>query len=217
MLESKRHVFWQALILTGFFFFLGLIFGVYFEQMRGDNLNIAFYQSEVSLYDSLALAKLSESNLVSCGELKTNLIAFADKIYAETYELERFDEKNKLTESLKSIHRKYDLLRTLLWMNILDAKEKCGEMNSVVYLYIYDSDDINIKSEQGVWSRLLRDLKEEEGNNIVLIPIAADSGITTLDSLIKRFGVQKYPAVVINEKHVIYDIESASSIRKYFK
>ena len=102
-------------------------------------------------------------------------------------------------------------------MNILDAKEKCGEMNSVVYLYVYDSDDINIKSEQGVWSRLLRDLKEEEGNNIVLIPIAADSDLTTLDSLIKRFGVQKYPAVVINEKHVIYDIESASNIEKYLK
>src|SRR3989344_2453173 len=148
MLESKKHVFWQALFLTGFFFLLGLLFGVYIEQLRGDNFNTAFYESEVSLYDSLALAKLSEGNLSSCEEFKDALVNFADKIYEEARGLERYDEKTKLTESIKSIHRKYDLLRTLLWINIIDAKAKCGEINSVVYLYIYDTEDIGVKSEQ---------------------------------------------------------------------
>ena len=217
MLESKKHVFWQALFLTGFFFLLGLVFGVYLEQMREDNFSTSFYQSEVSLYDSLALSKLSESKLISCGDIKNASINFADKIYEEARDLERFDEKNKLTESLKSVHRKYDLLRTLLWMNIIDIKEKCGEINSVVYLYVYDTEDINVKSEQVVWSRLLGDLKDEEGNEIILIPIAADSGLASLDSLIKKFGIKKYPAVIINEKHILYDVEPASDIRKYLK
>lgn len=215
MMENKKHVFWQALFLTGFFFLLGLVFGVYLEQMRSDTFSTAFYQSEVSLYDSLALSKLSGSNLSSCGEIKNASIGFADRIYEEARGLERFDEKSKLTESLKTVHRKYDLLRTLLWMNIIEVKEKCGEINSVVYLYAYNAQDINVKSEQVVWSRLLSDLKEEEGDNIILIPIAADSNLASLDYLIKKFGVERYPAVVINEKHILYDLESVSDTKKY--
>ena len=217
MCESKKHVFWQALFLTCFFFILGLVFGVYLEQNRGDNFNTAFYQSEVSLYDSLALAKLSESNLTSCGEFRDSVIAFADKIYEESRELEKFDEKNSLTESLKTIHRKYDLLRTLLWINAIDAKGKCGQLNTVVYLYVYDTEDIGIKSEQVAWSRALSDLKQEQGNRIILIPIAVDSDLSTLDSLTKKFQIQDYPAVVINEKRVIYDIEQASEIKNYLE
>jgi len=216
MMESKKHVFWQALFLTGFFFLLGLVFGVYLEQVRGDSFSTSFYQSEVSLYDSLALSRLSEGDLLSCNEIKEASIGFADKIYEEARDLERFDEKNRLTDSLKTIHRKYDLLRTLLWMNIMEVKEKCGEINYIVYLYAYETEDINIKSEQVVWSRLLSDLKEEEGNNIILIPIAADSDLTSLDYLIKKFEVEKYPAVIINGRHILYDIESTSDIAKYF-
>ena len=97
------------------------------------------------MYDSLALSKLSEGSLASCGELKEGLVSFADKIYEEARDLERFDEKNKLTESLKTVHRKYDFLRTLLWMNIIEVKERCGGVNSVVYLYVYNTEDISTK------------------------------------------------------------------------
>lgn len=215
MMENKKHVFWQALFLTAFFFLIGLVLGVYLEQMREDNFNTSFYQSEVSLYDSLALSKLLEDDLASCNQIKNASIKFADKIYEESRDLERFDEKNKLTESLKTVHRKYDLLRTLLWMNVIEIKEKCSGVNSVIYLYIYDTQDINIKSEQAVWGRVLGDLKDQEGNEIILIPIATDSNLSSLDFLTEKYGVQRYPAVIINEEYVLYDMESASELRKY--
>jgi hypothetical protein len=217
MLEGKKHVFWQALLITTIFFILGLVFGVYLEQLRSENFNTDFYQSEISLYDSLALSKLSESEFVSCADLREANIDFANKIYDEARNLERFDEKSQLTESLKIIHRKYDLLRTILWMNVLDVNKKCGEINSVVYLYEYDSEDINVKSEQAVWSRLLGDLKEKRGNEIILIPLAADNNITSLNTLTKRFGIQRYPVVIINEKHLLYDLESVTNLEKYLK
>jgi len=64
-MENKKHVFWQAFFLTMLFFFLGLVLGIYLEQTRIDSTNIAFYQSEVSLYDSFALGKLLENPFVS--------------------------------------------------------------------------------------------------------------------------------------------------------
>lgn len=214
-LESKKHVFWQAFFLTILFFFLGLILGIYLEQTRIDNTNIAFYQSESSLYDSFALVKLSENPSVSCEDLKSASVDFADQIYEEAKNLEKFDKSNKLTNSLKVIHRKYDLLRTLLWMNIISFKENCGEINTAVYLYEYDNKNIEIKSKQIVWSRILEDLKNEMGDNLILIPIAVDQNLVSLDYLIKTYGLTDFPAVILNEKHIFYEHETVKELEKY--
>ncbi|MBI2043364.1 hypothetical protein HYT25_03175 [Candidatus Pacearchaeota archaeon] len=216
MFENKKHVFWQAFFVTMLFFLLGLVFGVYLEQLRSDDLSMAFYDSEVSLYDSFALGELIDGNITSCENLKKASIGFADKIYNEARELERFDEKSKLTESMKSIHRKYDLLRTLLWINVIDLKMKCP-MNSIVYLYIYDTEDIEIKSKQVVWERILRDVKEEKGNEVILIPIAEDQGIESLDYLLGFYNVDEFPAILINEKDVLYEHKTSEEIGDYLK
>jgi len=212
---NKKHVFWQAFFLTMLFFFLGLVLGVYLEQTRVDETNIAFYQSEVSLYDSFALGKLLDNSFVSCEDLKEASIDFADKIYLEARELERFESSNKLTDSLGKIHQKYDLLRTLLWMNVIEIKEDCGKINTVVYLYEYDSDDLQVKSKQIVWSRILQDLKDEKGDEFILIPIAVDQDLTSLDYLIKTYDVSVFPAVVLNEETIFYDHETAKELEKY--
>ena len=188
---------------------------MYLEQTRIDNTNISFYQSEASLYDSFALGKLLDNSLVSCEDLKSASVDFANKIYEEAKELERFDNSNKLTDSLKIIHRKYDLLRTLLWMNVIEIKENCGEINTVVYLYKYEADKIQIKSKQGVWSRILKDLKDERGDNVILIPIAADQDIISLDYLVRTYGIREFPAVILNEKDVFYDHKTVKELEWY--
>ena len=214
-LESKKHVFWQAFFLAVLFFFLGLILGIYLEQTRIDNTNIAFYQSESSLYDSFALGKLSENPSVSCEDLKSASVDFADQIYEEAKDLEKFDGANKLTKSLKVVHRKYDLLRTLLWMNIISFKENCGEINTAVYLYKYNAENIEIRSKQIVWSRILEDLKNERGDDLILIPIAMDQNLVSLDYLLRTYGLTDFPAVILNEKDIFYEHETVKELEKY--
>ncbi|MBI5803294.1 hypothetical protein HY448_01255 [Candidatus Pacearchaeota archaeon] len=212
MFENKKHVFWQAFFLTVLFFSLGLVLGVYFEQTRNDNTNMIFYQSETSLYDSFALGILSSNPTISCEGIELANIDFANSIYEEALSLEEFDESNKMTKSLKSIHRKYDLLRTLLWMNMISVKEKCKDISTVVYLYEYNTDDIETRSKQIVWSRILQDLKEQKGDEIILIPIAVDQGIISLEHLIKPYGISKFPVVVVNEKTVLYEHQSVKEL-----
>jgi len=197
------------------FFFLGLVLGVYLEQIRADDANVLFYESESSLYDSFALGKLLDNPLVSCEDLRGASTDFADRIYEEARDLEKFDNSNKLTNSLKTIHRKYDLLRTLLWMNIIEFKETCEDVNTVVYLYVYDSEDIQTRSKQNVWSKILEDLKNERGNDIILIPIAVDQNIVSLEYLTKTYGVEKFPAVILNEKVVFYDHRTVEELNNY--
>jgi len=214
-LENKKHVFWQAFFLTLMFFFLGLVLGVYLEQIRADNTNIAFYESESSLYDSFALGKLSENPLVTCEDLESASVTFANQIFEEAKELERFDSSNKLTDSLKVLHRKYDLLRTLLWMNIVETKNKCGQINTAVYLYEYDADDVESVAKQLVWSRILEDLKDEKGDDVILIPIAVDQNIVSLDYLVKTYGITEFPAVILNEETIFYDHKTVEEIGEF--
>lgn len=216
LFENKKHVFWQAFFLTVLFFLIGLVLGVYLEQTRADEINFLFYQSEISLYDSFAFGNFLDSQDVSCADLKQASVDFADKIYNEARTLEKFDDSNKLTESVKLIHGKYDLLRTLLWMNLIKIREKCGEVNSAVYLYYYDSEDILIKPKQTAWSRVLGDLKDERGSDVILIPIAIDQGVVTLDYLVKEYGVERFPAVVINEENVLYELKTTEEIDQFF-
>ncbi len=214
-MENKKHVFWQAFFVTVLIFLVGLVLGVYLEQIRADSFSIAFYDSEVSLYDSFALGKFIEGNFTSCENLKEASINFADKIYLEAIDLEKYDEKNKLTESIESVHRKYDLLRTILWINLIDLKSECDEINTVVYFYVYDTDNIETKSSQIVWERILSEVKEKEGNDIILIPIAIDQNIESLDLLIGKYKIEKFPAVLVNEKDVFYEHRTSDEIQGY--
>jgi len=217
-LESKKHAFWQAFFLTALFFALGLVMGIYLEQLRADDLNSIFYQSETSLYDSFAVGSLLDNPNISCEDLKGASVDFADQIYGEARQLEQFDESSKLTESVKSIHRKYDLLRTLLWLNVIDMKEKCSEIggiNTVIYLYEYDVEDIQKRSAQIVWSRILSDLKEAQGENVILIPIAVDQEIVSLNYLIKTYNLERYPAIIINEEDVFYEHKTVQELSEF--
>ena len=216
ILENKKHVFWQAFFMTVLFFGLGLVFGVYLEQLRTDEINTIFYNSEASLYDSFALGQLFNDPSVSCDSLNEISVTFADKIYNEARDLEKFDDSNKLTDSLKAVHKKYDLLRTLLWMNIISARENCANINTVVYFYEYDAEEVSLRAKQTVWERILGDLKAQLGNEIILIPIAVDQEITSLDFLLKKYNIEEFPAVIINEKVILYEHETVEELVKYF-
>ena len=216
-LEDRRHVFWQAFFLALLFMSLGVVLGIYLEQIRADETNISFYQSETSLYDSFAIGKLIENPYVSCEDLKLANINFADRIYEEARNLEKYETSNKLTDSLKTLHRKYDLLRTLLWMNVINVEKNCGQINTIVYLYQYNTDDVEISSKQVVWSRTLQELKEIKGDGFILIPIAVDQDIVSLDYLIKTYNVQEFPAVLINEETILYDLETAEELEKHLR
>ena len=222
MLKDSRHAFWQALILTIAIFLIGIFFGIAYEGNRLTKVNDYYVLSDILLMDSFALNKLTDisnaTDVAGCNVLVNSSIQFADRIYSEAVLLEKYEASGKLTDELKVTHRKYDLLRTLLWINIMSIPEKCKKTTSVVvYLYEYDTEDLVKKATNAVWSRILFDLKQEKGNNIILIPIAVDSDLTSLNSLLSRFNISNYPVLIIDNKHVISKISSVDEIKRYLK
>lgn len=215
MLKNKKRVFWEALLLTLIIFILGMLIGAGFERGKLDEIEQYYTKSEILFMDLFALNERIDSD-DTCEVLMDSNIQLADNIYEEAFLLEKYEAAGKITEGLKLAHRKYDMLRTYLWMNTIDISEKCkGEFNSVVYLYEYDTDDLAVKATQNVWAKVLFDLKQEKGNTIILIPIAVDSNLVSLDVLLEDFEISRYPVVIIDEEFVIEELSSVEDLKVY--
>jgi hypothetical protein len=195
---------------------IGIYLGIIFEKNQIDNMESFYSQSEISLIDIVALNNLIDAKNISCSVLKKASFDFADRIYEEALLLEDYEKSGKITENIKSVHTKYDLLRTFLWMNSIKIKNQCpSHFSSVVYLYNYSTEDLTQKAEQSVWSKVLYELKSSNSDKILLIPISVDQSLVSLDSLKNDFNITNYPVVIINEKKVIYSISSVSDLEKY--
>lgn len=216
ILESRKRVFWEALLLTVVVFLFGLLIGVAYESTKSSDMNDYYIASELSLMDVFALNSLITMGSENCSDLTEANLNFADKIYQEAVILDKYEAAGKITNEMEVVHKRYDVLRTFLWINTIQTSKKCEkDYSTVVYLYEYSSDDLAQKAKQNVWSKILSDLKEKEGSNILLIPIAADSNLTSLDSLTSKFDITKYPVVIIDEEHVIDELSSVDEIDKY--
>jgi len=214
MLKSQQHVFWEALLVTILIFTIGIFLGIMFEGSRLSTINEYYAQSDISLMDMIVFQDLVKSNDTSCQVLIESNINFADKIYEEALLLSKYDNE-PLTSGAELAQKRYALLRTLLWMNIIKTQEKCtNEFNSVIYLYEHNTKDLTKKAEQKVWERILQDLKEEFGPEIILIPIAVDEEFISLNSIIKTYDIQKLPAIIINNQP-INEIPTKEALKTY--
>lgn len=217
-LGNPKNVIWEAFLITIVIFIIGLLLGIAYEDGTADKVNEYYANSEISLMDSIALNNLLDLENGDCDVLIEGNLRFADRIYQEALLLEKYEESGKVKNDLWLAHKKYDTLRTFLWINTIKTLENCKENFSVViYLYEYKAEDLNQRALQNVWSRVLSDLKEKKGSEIILIPLAADADLVSLDVLINRFEIKQYPVIIINEEHLLYEPSSVEEIEKYLE
>ncbi|MEX0920702.1 MAG: hypothetical protein WDZ62_00350 [Candidatus Pacearchaeota archaeon] len=218
---NSKHAFWQALIVTIAIFIIGLFLGISIEGKRAAEANERFIVSEMSLMDSFALGKIisiSESAELDCETLIDANLNFADRIYSEAILFEEYGESEKLTENVKMVLKRYDLLRTLLWVNTMEISDECMEKTSViVYLFDRDKEDTRVKSENKVWERILFELKQDEGEKIILIPIGVNEDLISLNTLISEYEISEYPVVIIDNEHVVDELVSINELKGYLK
>lgn len=214
MLENK-HVFWQAFVIASVIFWIGILIGVYFEKSRIEDLNKFYFDSETDISDFGLASEIVYNSNLSCNIINEKSVFFADKIYLQARELEKYDESNKITSELISLHRRYDFLRVVLWRDIIEVKKKCGQVNTVVYLYQYSKPDLATKAVQETMSNYLLDLKEKYRDKVILIPIAVDTNVESLNVLRDSYSLNKYPVIFVNEKYKFETIESLETLEKY--
>lgn len=176
----------------------------YYREFEVDALDITlqnyYYQS------------MDES---TCKEtIKQNFI-FADEIYNKGLLLEKYEDANELSDAILLEKKKYVLLKTELWLNSVLLKQKCEQpFHTLVYLYS-QTDDLIKEAEQNSIADILRKIKEEKGNEIILLPIAGDLDLDIINLQKRIYNITYLPSIIIDEKIVLKGYQKEEEIKKY--
>jgi len=201
---DPKHVFWQALVFTIFIFGIGLMSGLFIEGSRLSDVEISAINSEIDLLDAKLRNEVMNSFDIECDVTLSSTFDFADKIYDDAIKLERFDEESSLINTFRSIHRRYDLLRTILWVEIIELKKQCdSDIHTVVYLYEYETESAETEARQNLYSAVTEDLKSKYDNEILLIPIAVNLDVSALDMILTKYALTEFPAIIVDETHTL--------------
>ncbi len=215
-MANQKYVFLQALIIAFVIFNIGIFFGYKLETSRIDKINNWYIQSEIELLDQRIQKDAFEFLELNCDAMVEENINFADRIYEEALVIDKYEKANRINEDIILQHKRYDLLRTLFWINSMKIKEKCNSSyHNLVYFYQYNDVSIEKKAKQKVFSNLLFQIKQEKKAEIMLIPIAADNDIGSINLILDRYDITELPVILIDEKIKLTDIESVEDIRKH--
>ena len=218
ILKSQKHVFWQALLLAVFVFSFGILLGFLLESSRTAEIEGLYNKADIELLDVKIQNELLDLNNINCNAAIQENIKFADKVYQEAKLLDDYEDASRLSDSIKIQHTKYDLLRTLFWINSIKLKQKCNaSYHNLVYLYDYNNPRLDVRAKQEVFSRLLGEVKQDMGDRVMLIPLAGDNNLASISLLMNSYNVleSELPVILIDEKIKITNLDSEIEIEKY--
>jgi hypothetical protein len=211
---GDKSVFWQALVFTIIVFSIGLIFGFFMESWRADKSESSLMTSEINLLDEQIKSGLIRDSNISCELAKSSVFAFADKIYAEALNLEKYDSRTKFErEIMILLHKRYDLLRMMLWSEAVSLKDRCSGFHTIVYFFDYDSQNIETKAKQDFYSRMLVDLKNRNPSKVLLMPVAGNLDIASVNLAMESYNLDA-PAILIDEKTAVSEIITLEELEK---
>jgi len=220
MFKSQKHVFWEALIITVAIFSLGIFVGILLENSRISEINSLAQKSEIDLLDIKLQNEIYLKGEFDCEKAVEENLRFADRTYEEAKILDRYEGASRLSQDLVIQHQKYDILRATLFLNSIMIKEKCSkDYYEVVYFYKYNEPSLDIEARQATFSKLLTQLKEEKGAEVLLIPIAADNDISSINLLLDKYDVSldNLPVILINREDKVTELQTLEDLKKYFE
>ena len=201
---TTKNAFWQALVITVIIFIIGFIFGYFIEVNRSNKTEANLLSSEVNLLDEQLRTNVISSFNVSCNESIQSTFNFANKIYNEAILLEKYDSSTKFTDTLFILHKRYDILRMMLWLESTELKKKCSSnFHTVVYIYDYNTEDVATSVKQAYFSRLTYDIRNKHPNEVLLIPIAGNTEVESINLTLKSYKIKQLPVIIIDEKKII--------------
>jgi hypothetical protein len=213
IIKSKFNVFVEALIISVLLLIIGFIVGYYVEVSRTNSMAQNYKQYEIEALDlKLQNYYYQIMDYSSCSNAIDQNFIFADKIYETGLDLERYENVNELSKEILLEKKRYVLLKNELWLNSILLKRKCNNtFHTVVYIYSQRT-DTGKEAEQAAIANTLGKIKEEYGNQIILIPLAGDLDLDSVTMQMRNYNVTYLPSVIIDEKIVFQGYSSPEKI-----
>lgn len=213
-----RYYFIEAFILTCAIFAVGFFIGWNIEQSRNNELTNLYYSTEDELLDLGTQMSMTNLGKFTCSELIERSFIIGDRIYEQALIFDDYESAAIFTKSqLIKEHRKFDTLRTLYWISNIKIKERCGEnaFITLVYLYDYPTKNNEEVSKQRVMSKVGLEVKQSLDGKTILIPIAKNLNISSLDDILSKYNLFNESAILIVNEERVFLANETDDIRSY--
>jgi hypothetical protein len=216
LIKTRNKVFLETLVITLLILLIGFSIGFFIESYRTSKVIEDYKIFEVSALDlKLQNYYYDVMDNASCNIAVQSNLNFADQIYSKGLILDQYEKANDISDTILPEKKQYVLLDAGLWMNSISLKRKCNNpFHTIVYVYS-QTKDTSKQAEQTALSSTLKIIKQEKGNNLILIPIAGDLGLDSVDMQLKLYNVTYLPSVIIDEKVVLSGFHNIGQIESY--
>ncbi len=204
-----------ALLITALAFLAILGISLVFESGRTEEIRRGMMEIDVLWNDARFFSQYAASATLAnggCEFLAEENRRLGDRIYAEGLKMEKYEDANKLTDSLLTEKKRYALLDLQFWKNSIEIKQKCGSAFSTV-IYFYSQ--YNETADQKLMDRILSDFKQRCGRATVYIAFPADMGLSSIGMIKAYYNITETPSVLINEKTVLQGIADMEELNGY--
>lgn len=212
-----KNIFVKTAIITIAVFVIGMYFGSVLDNMRVEEIKGRITQID-NLWNDVRLMQSyiqkSSNSTDYCDFLLDENLRVGDKIYQEGLKVEEYENSNRFASSLVMEKERYALLDLQFWLNSIELKSLCnGNYSTVTYFY----SQYSRTAEQKFQDRVLWDLKQKCGPNIIYITFPADMDISTIEVVKNIYGIDKIPSILINENIKLDSPVTLEDIEEYVK
>ncbi|MBT3940474.1 hypothetical protein HOD83_00270 [Candidatus Woesearchaeota archaeon] len=200
-------------------FISGIFVGIRLDIAKSDDIHDRYRQTELDWYDIQLQTEYYQVYPVEneCDVSIQNNLAFADKVYLRGQEIERYEAQQKVFLELQQDKVEYGLLKFQFWLNAVRIRDVC-DANYVTVMYFYKDVPTGVEEiQQNAMSSILFDLKQELGSDMVLVPLAIDLNVDSIDLLTSELGITTVPSISINEELVLNGVISERQVKTHIK
>lgn len=203
-----------AFLLTVLIFsiFIGILLAL--ENSRVEEVRKTITDIDVLWNDARFFDKhLAEQTIGdNCDFIFNENLKLGDRIYEEGLKIEKYEDASKFTDSILTEKKRYALLDMQFLQNSLEIKKACNSnFSTVIYFY----SQYNETSEQKIMDRILWNLKQKCGPNVIYITFPADMDLSSINLLKAFYNITQIPSVVIDEKTVLAGVNSMDELDKH--
>ena len=211
----QKEVFWIAGILTLVVFISGVMLGYFLENSRVNEIRQEYNTIEKEWADAKILSTFYQLMTPSFCDVAINEnLNFADRVYKEGLKLENYEKSNRITNEILYDKERYVLLKLEFWLNSVYLKDKCNtNYTNLIYFYA-QKPTIQQRAEQDTQSKILKDLKNKNGQDLMLIPLPIDIDIATINILKESYKINMVPSLLLNEKIKLEGVTKLEEIEK---
>ncbi len=198
MVHEVTKLFAEAFVIALAIFVSGLFLGLMLDTWRSDEVRANLADIEAEWADITQFSQvLGDKNL--CTFALDELLQFNERIYEEGKKIEEYEAANKLTSSIVSQKRRYIALKTHFLLLIERLKRECNfDYHIVIHLYKrYNTSKADLAMDRATSEALLA-TKYACGRSVILVPLQVDLNLMTVDYIVHRYNVTRFPAVIID-------------------